>query len=244
MGQIGKHEIVTPAICASLIGKKLTDLEKGSKKALEKDADLVELRLDKLENSYDLDDLPTLDLPSIVTNRSEDEGGYFEGSEKERIQILINALEKGASCVDIELSSRKELIDEIIETAENYNASVILSYHNFDTVPSVEELHEKVRKMNTYNYDFGKIIGFSNTYEDSIRMLKFLIQNVKKKNNRKMIAFAMGERGEFTRVTAPLLGSPITYASIEEKTAPGQLSVSAVKRTLNKFKDSKEDTHL
>ncbi len=57
------------------------------------------------------------------------------------------------------------------------------------------------------------------------------------KNNGEIIAFAMGEKGEFTRVTAPLVGSPITYASIEIETAPGQLNLSTVKEILEKYRD-------
>lgn len=241
MVQIGKREITTPAICASVIGKNPTDLERGSNKALEKGADIIEYRMDKLEDFTDLESLLSLNLPSIVTNRSAKEGGHFERSEKERIQVLLDAIEKGASCIDIEISSSKELIEEVIKTAENYETSVILSYHNFEEVPSLEDLREKVREMNDYNYDFGKIIGFSNKYEDSIRILKFLIQFLEKEKNHEMIAFAMGEKGEFTRITAPLLGSPIAYASVEEETAPGQLSVTALRNILDKYRNEEID---
>ncbi len=237
MVQVGKHEIAAPAICASLIGEKVVELKNGLSKALEKDSDIVEFRLDKLEGFSDFDSLLDINIPSIVTNRSKEEGGYFEGTEKERVGKLINALEKGASCVDIELSSSDKQINEVIEKAENLEKSVILSYHNFDGMPSIEELQEKVREMNDYNCDFCKIIGFSNNYKDSINMLKFLIRNSETKNNGEIIAFAMGEKGEFTRVTAPLVGSPITYASIEIETAPGQLNLSTVKEILEKYRD-------
>ncbi len=237
MTQFGKCEIVSPAICGSLIGETIEDLENGLSKALEKNADIVEFRLDMLEDFSDLDTLLSVNLPKIVTNRSKKEGGNFEGSEKERIQILIDAIKKGASCVDIELSSSEESISKVINTAETHEASVILSHHNFEKVPSEEKLREKVREMNNYNYDFGKIIGFSNNYEDSLRMLRFLIKNTKNRPNGKIIAFAMGEKGGFTRVTAPLLGSPITYASVEEKTAPGQLSVSDMREILDKYRN-------
>lgn len=247
MVQIGEREITTPAICASVIGKKITDLERGSDKALEKSADIIEFRMDKLEDFTDLDSLLSSNLPSIVTNRSVKEGGHFDGGERERIQVLLDAIEKGVSCVDIELSSSRELIEEVIKTAENYETSVILSHHNFEEVPSLEELQEKVREMNNYDYDFGKIIGFSNKYKDSIRMLKFLIQSLEKEKNHKIIAFAMGDKGEFTRITAPLLGSPIAYASVEEETAPGQLSVTDLREILDKYRSEeidKETPHL
>jgi 3-dehydroquinate dehydratase/shikimate dehydrogenase len=46
-----------------------------------------------------------------------------------------------------------------------------------------------------------------------------------------MIGISMGDYGQPGRILAPILGSPITYACIDEnlKTAPGQLSVEALK---------------
>ncbi len=47
---------------------------------------------------------------------------------------------------------------------------------------------------------------------------------------------SMGKAGRLSRVVAPLFGSCITYASIGEPTAPGQLSVSNVKSVLEVLK--------
>ena len=49
------------------------------------------------------------------------------------------------------------------------------------------------------------------------------------------IAIAMGKLGSYTRVVAPLLGSPITYASLEGEIAPGQLEIKTTREILDVF---------
>lgn len=236
MVRFGKQEIQTPAICGSIIGKNLPSMEKKLEKAVSKGADLVELRLDKLKSNSDWKDLLKVDIPTIVTNRSKKEGGQFVGGEQERIDILLDAINSGASCIDIELSTARKKRETVLEAAEGKGVGTIVSYHNFETIPETKKLEDKVKQIEALNCDFAKIIGFSNNEDESLRILKFLIRSSENVNTP-IITFAMGEKGKFTRVTAPLLGSPITYASIEEKTAPGQLNISSVKEVLDKFRN-------
>src|SRR5690606_3039195 len=61
--------------------------------------------------------------------------------------------------------------------------------------------------------------------EDGLRMLRFL------RTTRGVVGFCMGAAGSFTRVLAPIFGSPFTYAAPArmpgepepEPTAPGQI---------------------
>ena len=43
----------------------------------------------------------------------------------------------------------------------------------------------------------------------------------------------MGELGIFSRIVCPLAGSFLTYASFEEKTAPGQLNIKKMREIYN-----------
>lgn len=234
--RLGKHKLESPAICAAIIGEDIASMEEDLKRALEKGPDLIELRLDKLKDTSDWTELLREEVPMIVTNRKKDEGGFFEGSEEERIEILYEAIDRGAPCIDIELSTLKNKRDELIEKATKEGTSVITSFHDFNKVPPVENLMEKTREMFESGCDIGKIIGFARDKEDSLRILEFLIR-ASRKTRVPVISFAMGEAGEFTRITTPLLGSPVTYASIGEKTAPGQLSLENEKKILEKFKN-------
>jgi 3-dehydroquinate dehydratase-1 len=45
----------------------------------------------------------------------------------------------------------------------------------------------------------------------------------------------MGKLGSYTRVIAPLFGSPITFASIKNASAPGQLDIQTTNDILSKL---------
>jgi 3-dehydroquinate dehydratase type I len=51
---------------------------------------------------------------------------------------------------------------------------------------------------------------------------------------REIIAFCMGEKGGLSRIAAPLLGSYLSYASLEKgaESAPGQFTAAEMKRIL------------
>ncbi len=236
MIKLGGHEIPTPAICASIIGEDLDSMKDCLEKAIKKGTDLTELRLDELDETDGWMKLLKKDVPTIVTNRSSEEGGYFEGSEKDRIHILLNAIESGAPCVDIELSTSKKYRETVTKTANENGSSLILSFHDFEGMPPVPDLMEKAGQMAETDPDLAKLVCQANGPEEAIQMLDFLIR-ASEEIDIPIIAFAMGEEGDFTRVTAPLLGSPITYASVGEKTAPGQLNLTTVRRIVGKFRD-------
>ena len=99
-------------------------------------SDMIELRLDLIS-----DPLPTIKAirkattkPIIATNRLLAEGGNFRGSERERIELLVQASEY-ADFVDIELQA--ELREEFMARV---NKLVIVSYHDFQGMPRIKEL--------------------------------------------------------------------------------------------------------
>lgn len=234
MFRLGVYEIRAPAVCASIIGSEISSMRNSLRKAAD-EADIVELRLDKLQPPSEWRGLLRGGLPTIVTNRPKWEGGYFEGSEEERIDLLLDAADSGVSCVDIELSASEEMKNRIFEAVKE-ETSVIVSFHDFQKVPPIPELMERVRDIVETGGDYAKIIGFARDREDSLRVLDFLIKATEE-FEIPVIAFAMGESGRFTRLAAPLLGSLITYAAVGEEAAPGQIDLSTVKGVLEKFEN-------
>lgn len=234
--EFGKHEIKPPAICSSVIGEDMDTMGRSLKKAIRSGADIIELRLDKLEDLSGWKKLLKNEVPTIITVRKKDEGGFFKGSEKDRIKILMEAIEKEVDCIDLAISTSKEKIEKVLSTAKKKKTETILSHHDFEKVPSVRNLNEKLEKMEKLDCSFAKIIGFANSYEDSINILRFLIQS-NENYETPLISFAMGEKGSFTRFVSPILGSIITYGSVEEKAAPGQMNIRKLKEILSKFEN-------
>lgn len=233
MLKLGRHNLDTPVVCASVIAEDLDLMEKNVDRALERNADAIELRLDKLHDLSGWKRLLRPGVPTIVTNRAEREGGHFRGEEGERIGHLLEAIDEGVASVDVEFSTPKKHLSKILESARMSDTSVLVSHHNFDEVPPIEVLMETARSMARTRCDLVKLVGFAKESRDVLRILDFLL-NAREEVDVPVISWAMGETGRFTRIAAPFFGSPFIYASADEKAAPGQFDVATIKDLLRK----------
>ena len=78
-------------ICAAATAKTMPELRAMVKNAERARADLVEVRLDYLNEDCDLREIRDLTaLPIIATNRLIEEGGLFEGTEEKRVSVLVD----------------------------------------------------------------------------------------------------------------------------------------------------------
>src|SRR6185436_11359411 len=86
-----------------------------------------------------------------------------------------------------------------------------------------------------YEGDLVKLVAHAHTCEDGLRMLRFV-----RERGGGMIGFSSGDAGSFTRVLAPIFGSPFTYAAPAvmpgmpepPRTAPGQIRVNDLRAVL------------
>ncbi len=232
--KLGKHLLRTPAVCGAVVGKDVAEMRSAISRAIKQGADLIELRVDSLQNREGWNKLLRKDLPFIFTNRSKNEGGAFKGSEEKRVEIILDAVGRGVSCVDIELSTPERLRDRVVSEAKRAGVTVLMSHHDFSATPSVEVLIDLASKMAETGCDLVKVVTLAQNLADSMRVLDFLI-DAQGEVDVPVIALAMGEAGRVTRITAPLLGSPITYANVGKATAPGQLEVAETKKLLRKL---------
>ncbi len=212
-----------PMICVPIFEKDFESALLSAEKAIRMGADILEFRIDALEDPNPKDAVNLIldmDHPLIATNRMQEEGGIFRGSERERVEILLKAAEY-ADFVDIELQTDEKYRSKIIEASK----STIVSYHDFKKTPPFEMILKIVGEEQEIG-DIAKFAVMPNDIKDTLTVLRVLseVQNT--------IGIAMGEIGKYTRVVAPLFGSPITYASVDKKSAPGQLDIQSTKDIL------------
>ena len=198
------------------------------------DSDLVELRLDYLQSFENLERVGRINKPKIVTCMPQWEGGHFKGSETERINVLLRAMDS-CDLVSIELKTSGELRERILQKSKRNKVKVIISYHDFESTPQREEILEILRKEADVGADIAKVAFMPHDYEDVMNLLYVLVKN---DLEIPIIALSMGELGKISRVMAPILGSYLTFASAEKgkESAPGQLSISEVKKVTDILK--------
>lgn len=168
-------------------------------------SDLFELRLDYFD-TIDLTALAALDLQRcILTLRP---GKY---SEEQRVNLLKQLSALKPAFIDIESTLSLKI-----------DAPLILSYHNFEETPDLQPLWQQLTQTPARFY---KIATKANSALDGWRLLEHM------KKHPNCIAIGMGAIGQFTRILGPVFGAPITYASLEKETAPGQLSLQELTDT-------------
>lgn len=186
------------------------------------EADMIELRLDKL---FGADPLQTIRAirkataqPIIATARLSTEGGMFQGSETERVDLLIKAA-CYADYVDVEL-----LADQRDEAMARIKKPVIVSFHDFQGMPDEMRLAGIYEEMKRTKAAIAKIAVTPQSLRDNLRILQFLL-DVKLDADMPLCMIAMGRIGRHLRAVAPLYGSALSYGFVTESTAPGQMSL-------------------
>jgi len=218
---------VTLEVCAPIPAATVQEALNLLRKAEEKHADLIEFRLDYLENSSGIRELASRTrLLRIATNRRTGEGGRFRGREPDRVRALLEAAGVGCEFVDIELAT--DNVRDIVKKAKRLGAKVIVSYHDFQSTPNLQKLNMILKKQVNVGADICKIVSTANAFEDNLRILEF----VSNSNRRgKVVSFAMGKLGVISRILCPVYGAPFTYASVERgaESAPGQLTLDEIR---------------
>lgn len=170
-------------------------------------------------------------LPVLLTVRSAREGGAAKLGDAERLKIF-NALIPYCDLVDIELSSGG-IIEDVVNLAKRNRKKVIASFHDFDSTPGEKRLKDIIRKGCYAGADIVKLATFVKD-PNHLKRLSGLLA-APEKNRADLVIIGMGRLGAATRIFFPLLGSVITYGSITQRTAPGQLSVKEIKKEFSRF---------
>ena len=192
-------------------------------KAALQNVELAEIRLDEVDlKDNEIKELFASPASLIATCRP----GKIP--DEDRLKLLKKAIEAGAKYVDIELEMPDAFKEEIRKSAKKHNCNVIISYHNFEKTPPTRELEEILEWCFESKADIAKIACKSNSKSDNARILSLY------NDEGNLVAIGMGEEGKITRIAAPLLGAPFTYASVSKgkETAEGQIDIKTMKKIL------------
>lgn len=214
-------------ICVSILSKNVSEALSLIGKAEKAHADLIEVRLDGLEETRNLSDLAKdTKIPLIATNKLQAEKGCFSGTETERQQTLLNAAKAGFQYVDVDFFSPKR--NETIAKLKALGVKPIVSYHKFDGVLTVSALERILDEQIASGAGVCKIVLTAKQIEDNLPILSFVSFASTK---AKLVCFCMGEAGKTSRLLSPVFGAYFTFAALEQgiETAPGQMSIDEMR---------------
>ena len=215
-------------ICVTLQNRsaeEILDLLENASPAIQ----MAEIRLDRCPLTED--EIETVfsssDTPLIATCRVAGDGnGTWEEAEAK----LQAAIEAGAAFIDLELEAPKEMGKRLRRACSEYGTRMIRSAHFFDGTPSFEDLRETADRCRKFGGEIIKIAVSASSEADVTRVLSLYNEY----EEGRLVAFAMGEAGRYSRLECLRLGSPFTYAALtsEEAAAPGQWPYSEMTEAL------------
>ncbi len=217
-------------VCGVVAARTAGDARRQIRRAL-RYTDTVELRFDWLANAEEIRRLLALLKKSriprratmIATCRRREAGGKFPGAVAAQISLLGSAINAGCNWVDLEIESIGAIpaftLDLYTSTAKR-----IVSYHDFRGTPNPPRLANVMRRMKQICESAGcdaiKIAVKCDSLRASLRLLALA------RHSPNVIAVPMGDVVTPARILAPRLGSALSYAPVDEATAPGQIPLA------------------
>ena len=180
----------------------------------------VELRCDLMgTRPEEVEELVAMAERAIVTCHS--------GAERE--DIYSRAIEARAWAIDLAHDLPEEVLGRLIGKAKECGMRIIISRH-YNTTPTREALTREAEEALAKGADIAKIITTAHTTAEALAPLA-LYEHFERGH---IVAFAMGEKGRFSRRLSLLLGAPYTYIapSQDGATAMGQPTREWLERSM------------
>lgn len=202
-------------------------------------ADLLEFRMDLADSPLAALEAYDGDLPILVTNRPEWEGGERTDGPERREELLAALEVPAVEAVDLELRAleypeRKTDVSPVLEAAQEIEVPVVVSVHDFEGTPCRRTLVDFVHRGCQHG-SLAKVAVTPERPEDVLDLLGVTLDVTRE--GRTVATMAMGETGAHSRAIAPLYGSKLSYAPVaaDSSTAPGQIDLETLAGLLEAF---------
>lgn len=193
------------------------------------DADIIEWRADFLPKEAILQVAPAIfekfaGRELVFTLRTRSEGGQIELSSEEYVQMIKEVAQLyQPDYIDFEYFSYKDVFDQMLDFP-----NLVLSYHNFQETP--ENLMEILSELTSLNPKVVKIAVMANTEQDVLDLMNFTRGFKTLNTEQEYVTISMGKVGKVSRITSDVTGSSWSFASLDEASALGQISLSSMKK--------------
>lgn len=186
----------------------------------------VELRLDWLADDREIGRFiarlaqkpPRATL--IATCRRREAGGRFRGTIARQLLHLADALRAGCSWYDLEIESASKCPPELLDVLLGEGCQLASAHFFSGTRESWKRVESRLARSLP---DAIKIAAQCRSLAESLRLLRLT------RGRRDLVAVPMGDLALPARILALREGSALAYAPVENATAPGQVSLDAMK---------------
>jgi len=239
----------TLSICVAIPVTNFETAIQTAKDAVKQRAQFIEFRVDYAPDVTQWSTakfrqlVESVSIPTILTMRMKSEGGQQELEEETRIEILKKIILAKPTYVDLEVHSPAQTLQTLYQLCLEKQVKRIYSLHNFQMTPNDIETQTIINQIRAHCPGLNdpldedsviKLIFFARCQRDNLVVLD-VCQNMTH-FKRKIICFCMGEKGIYSRVMCLKSGALLSYASLTESTAPGQISISKFYEFIDGYK--------
>ncbi|SDJ56055.1 type I 3-dehydroquinate dehydratase [Salimicrobium halophilum] len=229
-------------ICTPIVGRTIDEVKEELRTIVPKEPDLLEWRADNFRNLADTEQvlavLETIgdvkkDIPLLFTIRDQNEGGEsLDIDSSHKIDLIERvAANSHVSLIDFEVKQSEEDLHRVKEAAVANNKQLILSYHDFSSTPSKEEMMSTLEAAKTKGADYAKLSVTPETKQDVLSLLT-VTEEAERTLGIPVITMAMGGLGTVTRMFGWYFGSIVTFAVGGHPSAPGQIPIEDLEKTI------------
>ncbi|HFV3597400.1 TPA: type I 3-dehydroquinate dehydratase [Streptococcus pneumoniae] len=193
------------------------------------DADIIEWRADYLPKEAILQVAPAIfekfaGRELVFTLRTRSEGGEIDLSPEEYIHLIKEVAQfYQPDYIDFEYYSYKDVFEEMLDFP-----NLVLSYHNFQETP--ENMMEILSELTILNPKLVKVAVMAHTEQDVLDLMNYTRGFKTLNSEQEYVTISMGKVGKVSRITADVTGSSWSFASLDEVSAPGQISLASMKK--------------
>ena len=172
------------------------------------DADIIEWRADFLAKDDILNVAPAI----------------FEKSDYEYVALIKEVAGfYQPDYIDFEYFSHKGKFEEMLEFP-----NLVLSYHNFEETP--ENMMEILSELTSLTPKVVKVSVMAHNEQDVLDLMNYTRGFKTLNPEQDFVTISMGKVGKISRIAADLTGSSWSFASQDMASAPGQISLSNMKK--------------
>lgn len=231
-----------PAIVASIQAGSSQAVRDEAAELARTGVDLIEWRIDSFSSAHDTnavlemmtyDELAGSLVPVLCTFRSAAEGGASDASSETILAVLRALADQGiADMLDVELRYPATETAVLIAAAHRHGMPVMLSQHDFERTPSLEQLVALFAAGRQRGGDAVKVATMPQTPDDVDCLLE-ATRHASEGGRHAVVGIAMGELGARSRIEGGEYGSALTFAAGRRSSAPGQWPISALRAALD-----------
>ncbi|GEM01599.1 3-dehydroquinate dehydratase [Halolactibacillus halophilus] len=223
-----------PNVCVAIVATTEAMFNQRWQETRRADIDVIEWRADYYtgDGATPLSWLKAESRPVIYTIRTKEEGGEWPYQKDQYMARYKQAIDSGAvDVIDLEWARDGEAKTILKSYAKEHGVKVITSYHDFNATPDFKAGMKLLQALSEDGGDIVKLAVMPESKQDVLTLLSLTLE-VKKVISQPVITMSMGQEGVISRLLGEWSGSVLTFGSVSQASAPGQVTVTDLTHTL------------